>query len=77
METEKLPTLEELFTELINSHNLESHGLNYQHIVQLQGQAEEGLGLLNDVVEELRDLSPQAVATIKTITLQIFDDESE
>jgi len=28
METEKLPTLEELFTELINSHNLESHGLN-------------------------------------------------
>ena len=73
MVTKNIPTLEELFTELINNHNLESSGLNSQQVVQLQGQIEEGLGLLNDVIDELRTIDPEAVSAIKALTLQIFE----
>ncbi len=68
---------ENLFAELINNHNLESYGLNSRQVFQLQGQLEESLALLNDVVDELRPISPEAVATIKSLTLQIFECDSE
>ncbi len=77
METEKFTTLEELFTELIDDPNFASSGFNSQQILQLQGQVEESLGLLNDVVEELRDIAPGTVSTIRTLTLQIFEEDSE
>lgn len=77
METENFTTLKELFAELIDNHNFASSGFNPQEILQLQGQIEESLGLLNDVVEELRDISPDTVSTIKTLTLQIFEGDSE
>lgn len=74
MEAENTPALEELFTELIDN-NLENSGLTAQQMVQLQGQVEESLELLNDVVDELRQIDPQAVAAIKSLALQIFDAE--
>ncbi len=77
METEKLTTLKELFTELIDNPNFASSGFNSQQILQLQGQVEESLGLLNDVVEELRDIAPGTVSAIRTLTLQIFEEDSE
>lgn len=77
METENFTTLEELFAELIDDPNFASSGLNSQQILQLQGQIEESLGLLNDVVEELRDIAPDTVSTIRTLTLQIFEEDSE
>ena len=77
METEKFTTLEELFAKLIDDPNFASSGFNSQQILQLQGQVEESLGLLNDVVEELRDIAPGTVSTIRTLTLQIFEEDSE
>ena len=73
METKNPTTLEELFTKLINNNDLESYGWNSQQVVQLQGQIEEGLGLLNDVIGELRTIDPEAVSAIKALTLQIFE----
>ncbi len=77
MKTENSTTLEELFTELINNQDLESYGLTPQLVMQLQGQVEESLGLLNDVVDELREFSPEAVTAIKSITLEIFEGNNE
>ena len=77
MKEESITVLEELFAELIRNHNFESQGLNAQQLIQLQGQTEESLELLNDVVEELRLISPKTVATIKSITLKIFECDSE
>ena len=73
MKTEKFTTVEEIFAELKNNHNLESYDLNAQQINQLQGQVEEGLGLIADVVEELRPISSETVDLIKSLTLKIFD----
>ncbi|MGH2414996.1 MAG: hypothetical protein ACRDEA_15160 [Microcystaceae cyanobacterium] len=39
----------------------------------LQGQVVEALGLLKDVVDELRSVDPEAIATIKAAVLHIFD----
>lgn len=68
--------LEQLFTELIDRQELETCGCNARQIIQLQGQAVESLELLKDVVDELREIDPQAIATIKSITLRIFDLEA-
>lgn len=76
MKTENLTTIEELFAELINE-NPNSKELNTKLIVQLQGQVEESLGLLNDVVEELRTIAPEALPPLKSLTLKIFEGESE
>lgn len=73
MKTEKFTTVEEIFAELKNNHNLESYDLNAQQINQLQGQVEEGLGLIADVLEELRPISSETVDLIKSLTLKIFD----
>lgn len=72
MKTENLTTLEELFTDLINNNHLESYGLNSQQVIQLQGQIEEGLGLLNDAIDELQTIDPESVATLKALITQTF-----
>ena len=77
MTTDNITTIEELFTELINNPDLETYGLTPQLVMQLQGQVEESLGLLNDVVDELRGFSPEAVPALKSITLRIFEDNHE
>ena len=77
MNTKNSTILEELFAELINNHNLASYNWNSQQVIQLQGQVEESLGLLSDVVDELRIISPAAVDTIKFLTLQIFECDSD
>ena len=73
MTTDDRIILEELFIKLINSNDLESHGLNSQQVVQFQGQIEESLGLLKDVIDELQTIDPEAVAEIKALTLKIFE----
>lgn len=77
MKTDNITTIEELFTELINNPDLETHGLSPQLVMQLQGQVEESLGLLHDVVDELREFSPDTVSALKSITLRIFEDNHE
>ena len=77
MNSKNLTTVEELFTELIDNHHLASSGLNSQQVIQLQGQVEESLGLLSDVVDELRAISPAAADTVKSLTLQIFECDSD
>lgn len=77
MKTENCTSVAELFTELVNNNDLETQGLNPQLVIQLQGQVEESLGLLNDVVEELRTIAPEAVVSIKALTLKIFEYDSE
>jgi hypothetical protein len=44
-----------------------------QKLAQIQGQAVEALGQLKEVVDELQRLDPDALATLKTAALQIFD----
>ncbi|MGH2413926.1 MAG: hypothetical protein ACRDEA_09600, partial [Microcystaceae cyanobacterium] len=44
-----------------------------QQLAQLQGQVVEALGLLKDVVDELRLVDPEAIATLQAAVLQIFD----
>jgi hypothetical protein len=44
-----------------------------QKLSQLQGQVVEALGLLKDIVDELSTVDPNAIATIKTAALQIFN----
>ena len=56
MKAENFTKLEELFTELINNHDLKPYDLNSQQVLQLQGQVEESLGLLNDVIDELQTI---------------------
>lgn len=77
MKTDNSTTLEGLFTELISNSDLETDGLTPQLVMQLQGQVEEGLGLLHDVVDELREFSPEAVSVLKSITLRVFEDNNE
>ena len=77
MNSKNLTTLEELFAELIDNYDLASYGLSSQQVVQLKGQVEESWGLLSDVVDELRAISPAAVDTIKSLTLQIFECDSD
>ncbi|MEM7594316.1 MAG: hypothetical protein AAF383_22870 [Cyanobacteria bacterium P01_A01_bin.83] len=76
MDAKNITTLEELFAEL-NKHNAESPSIDPLLLSQLQGQAEESLGLLDDVVSELRIISPEAVNIIQCLTLQIFECDSE
>ena len=73
MNSQNLTTLEELFAELIDNHDLASYGLSSQQVVQLKGQVEESWDLLSDVIDELRAISPVAADTIKTLTLQILE----
>ncbi len=77
MNSKNLTTLEELFAELIDNHDLASYGLSPQQVVQLKGQVEESWGLLSDVVDELRAISPAAADTIKSLTLQILECDSD
>ena len=76
MTSENTHQLNELFAKLIvrDRHDLISS--NFQHINQLQGQVEESLDLLNDAIEELRTIDPESVCTLKSLTLQIFDEEA-
>lgn len=76
MKTDNLTTVEELFTKLVNE-NPNSQDLDNKLIVQLQGQIEESLGLLNDVVDELRAIAPEALPPLKSLTLKIFDQQGE
>ena len=76
MTIENLDTLTELFTRLLERQS-DSRRLDPQYIIQLQGQVEESLGLLNDVIDELRIIDPQSVSTLKSLTLQIFDEDSD
>ncbi len=46
-------------------------------LTQLQGQVVEALGILKNVVDELQKVDPEAIATIKTAALQIFDNGSQ
>ncbi|ACK70821.1 hypothetical protein PCC7424_2400 [Gloeothece citriformis PCC 7424] len=48
-----------------------------QKLTQLQGQVVEALGLLKGIVDELNTVDPNAIATVKTATLQIFDNGSQ
>ena len=73
VEPEDIAILEELFAKSIECEDSATHSLSTRQMVQLQGQIEESLDLLNDAVEELREIDPQAVTTIKLLTLKIFD----
>ncbi|MEL7407815.1 MAG: hypothetical protein AAFN00_12765 [Cyanobacteria bacterium J06558_2] len=75
MKTGNYQTVAELFTDLINDHGLATNNLNPQLILQLQGQMEESLGLLNDVVDELRTIAPESIPALKSLTLQIFEND--
>lgn len=44
-----------------------------QKLSQLQGQVVEAIGQLKEVVDELRRVDPDAIATIQTATSQIFE----
>jgi hypothetical protein len=44
-----------------------------QKLSQLQGQVVEAIAQLKEVVDELRSVDPNAIATIQTATLQIFE----
>jgi hypothetical protein len=44
---------------------------------QLQGQLVEALGLLKDVVEEMGVVAPEAIADIKAVVWQIFEENGE
>jgi hypothetical protein len=44
---------------------------------QLQGQLVEALGLLKDVVDEMRVVAPEAIADIKAAVWQIFEENGE
>ncbi|MGK7896122.1 MAG: hypothetical protein AB4372_21540 [Xenococcus sp. (in: cyanobacteria)] len=73
MTTDNRITLKKLFTKLIDDNDLQSYGLNSQQILQFQGQIEESLGLLKDVVDELQTIDPETVSVIKALTLEIFE----
>ena len=75
MTTENLNTLKELFAQLLDRQG-DSSNLDPRYINQLQG-VEESLGLLKDVIDELRRTYPRSLTTLKSVTLQMFDDESE
>ena len=77
MTSENIDELKELFAKLHQHNQTKRNSLNPQHIVQLQGQAEESLGLLNDVIEELRIIDPKLVDALKSAILQIFDGDCE
>jgi|GEM_PF-3544260 len=77
MTIENLNSLEELFAKLREHRQIKSSSLDPQRIIQLQGQLEESLGLLNDVIEELRIIDPESVSILKSLTLQIFDENNQ
>ncbi|WP_013320999.1 hypothetical protein [Gloeothece verrucosa] len=62
----------ETYEQLIASKREEA-----QKLTQLQGQVVEALGLLKGIVDELNTVDPNAIATVKTATLQIFDNGSQ
>lgn len=76
MDTESFATVEKLFAELVKN-NPKSKDVDSNLMAQLQGQVEEGLGLLNDVVDELREIAPEALVPLKSLTLKIFEFEGE
>lgn len=76
MDTENFTTVEKLFAELVKN-NPKSKDVDFNLIAQLQGQFEDSLGLLNDVVDELREIAPEAIVPLKSLTLKIFEFEGE
>ena len=76
MTTDQLNTLKELFNKLLDCHQKDPHNIDTYYINQLQG-VEESLGLLKDVIDELRMIDPQSVNNLKSLTLQIFDEDDE
>jgi uncharacterized protein YjbJ (UPF0337 family) len=44
-----------------------------EQLTQLQGQVVEALGTLKDVVDQLKDKDPKAIATIKEAAVRIFE----
>ena len=77
MTTDQLNTLKELFNKLLDRYRNDPHDLDPHYLNQLQGQVEESLELLNDVIDELRIIDPQSINTLKSLTLQIFDGDDK
>jgi len=77
MSTDNFNKLQKLFSQVRDRHLQEPNKLNPEYITQLEGQVEESLDLLNDVIEELRTIDPESIHTLKSLTLQIFDRENE
>lgn len=46
-----------------------------QKLAQLQGQVVEALGILKNIVDELRTVEPEAITTIQTAARQIFESQ--
>ena len=80
-----MPDLDEIGDYLKNLHSeIESYEQlitqkreEANKLTQLQGRVVEALGLLKGIVEELSTVEPEAIASIKTAALQIFDNGSE